>query len=86
MDYFRIQPFEEIKSAFANNSVAKYAHCIVAKSVNTTVLSFILCVLRTDSKYKHSGIALQWYIASSLGKLVVLCNGANGAGKIIFQI
>ena len=48
VNYFRLQSFEEIKSAFVNNSVAKYAHCIVAKSVNTTVPSFILCLLGTD--------------------------------------
>ena len=70
VDYFRLQSIEEIKNAFAYNSVVKYAHRIVAKSVNTTVPSFILCVLGTDSKYKHSDISLRWnYITWSLGKV-----------------
>ena len=86
LKWTRLQSFEEIKSAFVNNSVAKYAHCIVAKSVNTTVPSFILCLLGTDSKYKHSDITLRWkYIASSLGNLgiTVLSNGADGAGPFL---
>ena len=86
VDYFRLQSFEEIKSAFVNNSLAKCAYRIVAKSVNTTVPSFILCLLGTDSKYKHSDITLRWkHIATSLGKLgiTVLSNGADGAGPFL---
>ena len=79
-DMFRFQTFEEIKDAFVKNSKAKYAHWIVAKHLEVLCPSFILCGIRTDSKYDNNDISSRWiYIAEQLKEIgvTVVCNGAD---------
>ena len=85
-DAFQFGEFKDIKHAFNIESLAKYAHCIVAKSVNAIVPSFIIFVLGTDSKYDHIVISKRFeYVSSELGKLgvKVVSNGADGAGPFL---
>ena len=49
-DSFQLHTFQELREAFDSESVAEYAHCIVAKSVDTSVPSFVLFAMGTDSK------------------------------------
>ena len=86
LEMFRFQTFDEIKDAFKNNTKAKYAHCIVAKSVEVICPSFILCVIGTDSKYDNSVVSFRWnYITNHLKEIgvTVVCNGADGAGPFL---
>ena len=81
---FELQTFDDIKHVFLTEALAKYAHCIVAKSVSVVVPSFILFVLGTDSKYDHSDIVTRFnLILLELKKLgiTVVSNGADGAGR-----
>ena len=85
-DSFIFHSFEGIKNAFHNTPVAKYAHCIVVKSVKVDVPSFVLAVLGTDSRYDHSVITKRWqYIESELLKrgITVISNGSDGAGPFL---
>ena len=40
-DAFVLYTFDEIKNAIDNETVGKYAHCVVAKSVYTSVPTFV---------------------------------------------
>ena len=74
------------KNAFHNSPVAKYAHCIVVKSIKVDVPSFTLAVLSIDSKYNHNVITKRWnYIESELLKkgITVINNGSDGAGPFL---
>lgn len=83
---FVFQSFEEIKNAIDTETVGKYAHCVVAKSVNTSVSSFVLFAMCTDSKYDHKQILQRWsYIERQLSNrgITVISNGADGAGPFL---
>ena len=85
-DAFQFGEFEDIKHAFNTKILAKYAHCIVAKSVNALVPSFILFVLGTDSRYDHMVITKRFeYVSSELRKrgIKVVSSGADGAGPFL---
>ncbi len=85
-DAFQLQTFEEIKTALERESVGKYAHCIVAKSVKTTTPSFVLFSISTDAKYDNSIIIKRWdHIEKELNKIgiKILSNGADGAGPFL---
>uniref|UniRef100_A0A7M5X9S7 Uncharacterized protein n=2 Tax=Clytia hemisphaerica TaxID=252671 RepID=A0A7M5X9S7_9CNID len=85
-DAFQLQTFESIKTAIENETVGKYAHCIVAKSVKAGVPSFVLFSLATDAKYDHTIILKRWnHIEKGLKEigLTVLSNGADGAGPFL---
>ena len=51
LNAFCLKTFEEIKSAFNSQTVAKYAHCIIAHPIDVASPSFVLFVLGTDSTY-----------------------------------
>ena len=55
-DAFVLESFDQIKETHQSATVAKYAHCIVAKPVNVDSPSFLLFVLGTDSKNTHTVI------------------------------
>ena len=83
---FVLETYEEIKHAFECETVAKYAHCIVVKSVSIVVPSFVLFVLGTDSKYDSSVIISRFsFISSELKKrgITVVSSGADGAGPFL---
>ena len=83
---FQLETFDQIKFAYDNTSIGKYAHCIVVKSINTSVPSFVLFVLCTDSKYDHQIILRRWrYVEEQLQKyeITVISNGADGAGPFL---
>ena len=85
-DAFVLESFDQIKETHQSATVAKYAHCIVAKPVNVDSPSFLLFVLGTDSKYTHTVITQRWrYIEKELLKrgVRVLTNGADGAGPFL---
>ena len=85
-DAFVLQTFEEIKNAFDNSTVAKYAHCIVIKPIKVDAPSFVLAVLGTDSKYDHTVITQRWqYIGKELLRrgVTVISNGSDGAGPFL---
>ena len=80
---FQFGTFEDIKHAFDTETLAKYAHCIVAKSLSPRVPSFILFVLGTDSRYDHKVVTKRFkYVSYELDKrgIKVVSNGADGAG------
>ena len=58
---FVLDTFDDIKHAFENQSIAKYAHCVVARSVDVKTPSFVLFVMGTDSKYDHQYIPMETY-------------------------
>ena len=81
-----LESFDQIKETHQSATVAKYAHCIVAKLVNADSPSFLLFVLGTDSKYTHTVITQRWsYIQKELLKrgVSVLTNVAHGAGPFL---
>ena len=83
---FVFQTFEDIKHAFHSETVAKYDHCIVEKTVSVVVPSFFLFVYGTDSKYNHSDVVNRLnFISSELSKrgITVVSNGADGAGPFL---
>ena len=85
-DSFILDTFDDLKDALETSTVAKYAHCIVARSVQIEVPSFIVAVLGTDSKYDHKVIIQRWnFIANGLLKegIKVVSNGADGAGPFL---
>ena len=85
-DSFVLNTFDEISNAFSCSTVAKYAHCIVAKSIKVEVPSFTLAVIGTDSKYDHLLIKNRWnYIEKELNKLniKVISYGSDGAGPFL---
>ena len=85
-DAFVLQTFDEIKDAFNNSTVAKYAHCIVVKPIKVDAPSFVLAVLGTDSKYDHTVIMKRWHHVDkellSRG-VTVISNGSDGAGPFL---
>ena len=85
-DAFVLQTFEQIKLAVDKETVGKYAHCIVAKAVDTSVPSFVLFTMCTDSKYDHKQTLQRWnYIEQQLSvrEVKVISNGADGAGPFL---
>ena len=82
---FVLHTFPEIKEAYETGTISKYAHCIVAKPVNTAP-PFVFFVLGTDSSYNHEVIGARWnYITTEFSKIgiTVLTFGADGAGPFI---
>ena len=66
--------------------IGKYAHCIVAKSIDTAVPSFVLFSLCTDSKYNHQQILQRWnYVEQQLSDrgITVISHGSDGAGPFL---
>ena len=59
-DAFVLHSFDEIKQALDKETVGKYAHSVVAKSINPSVPSFVLFAMCTDSKYDHKQILQRW--------------------------
>ena len=85
-DAFILQTFDDIKHALDSENIGKYAHCIVVKSIDTSVPSFVLFTMCTDSKYNHQQILQRWnYIQQHLSKIgiTVVSNGADGAGPFL---
>ena len=85
-DAFVLHSFDEIKQALDKETVGKYAHCVVAKSINPSVPSFVLFAMCTDSKYDHKQILHRWsHIEHQLSVrgVVVISNGADGAGPFL---
>ena len=83
---FRFVTFEEIQQAFNNETVAKYAHCIVVKSVSVVVPSFLLFVVGTNSKYDFNDVLNRLkHISSELANrgITVVSIGADGAGPFL---
>ena len=83
---FCLKTFEEIKSAFDSQTVAKYAHCIIAQPIDVASPSFVLFVLGTDSTYTSNIIVQRWiYIEKELNSrgVKVISFGAGGAGPFM---
>ena len=85
-DSFIFDTFVGIKDPFHEKSLAKYAHCIVVKSIEVDVPSFVLAVLGTDYKYNHTVITKQWqHVEKELTKKVitVISNRSDGAAPFL---
>ena len=83
---FLLQSFEETKNPIDIETDGKYAHCVVAKSVNTSVSSFVLFAMCTDSKYDHKQILQRWSHIErqlSIRGITAIRNGADGAGPFL---
>ena len=76
--------FGELQHIYNTVHVAKYAHCIVAKTICYDAPLFVFFVLSTDSKYDH--IIQRWeFIEQELKKrgITVVTFGADGAGSFM---
>ena len=83
VDAFILTSFDELKNAFEANTVANYAHCIVAKPLTSDAPSFVFFVLGTDSRYDYTVILERWkHIDAELNRrgIKVISYGADGAG------
>ena len=86
VDTFVLESFEDIKAAYESKTIGKYAHCLVAKSIDTSVPSFVLFVLCTDSRYDHQIVLDRLsYIEAQLKRygVTVISIGADGAGPFL---
>ena len=85
-DAFVYQTFNEIKEAFTNEVVSKYAHCVVAQPVDILCPPFVLFVLGTDATYTAEIIKKRWvYMKDQLSRrgICIVANGADGAGPFL---
>ena len=83
---FCFETFDELKSAFENKKVSKFAHCVIAQPVDVSTPSFVMLILGTDSTYTSDVIEKRWrFIETELARrnIKIISYGADGAGPFL---